>query len=534
MPAVSILLVCYSARGHQLVFRYPTDQKFQFSDNSLSDFLSPKQLMCDRRFQLSIDNFTFLGHPTLLNADRPGTGHKFSRDIQKRRLALSKNKVEDDDENNIKTHISMFNLVFAFKSEGGKSLLKELDNCYKNILTRVTAALKYEQLKRSYLRTEVELILSIKEGSFSEINNDKITQEQLMDKILNQSSLGKTLQEIFLSIQRVEQCHIVLNHSIDLSLNVKSTIAAPHQIYHNQAVEYSNVTANSAAKENFFFEDLSGKMLRPYKALLLLHDPEEIVKRLPSDPSPLLVELIQLVTPSICFEEIQAALDCSLSQIYRLAAHLVFWEQAKIIDVISSRNVYVVSNTLRSKNLTLLSESFSLQFPQMNLPTILSLLKSPNPYSSVVPIKENRNIYLEILTFLLRNDLVVQIHMYIYLVVPSAIRKKVRLKYTEGDKNTIENEQQPSQSKIQCTLFANDEPYLMPNPMAPNDIELEYLQLISNFQPPPYNEIFLKIAPYLGGKYHVGEISFRENIRNKELKLVLGRYKDFCITIFRS
>ncbi|KAJ3222192.1 Nitrogen permease regulator-like 3 [Clydaea vesicula] len=447
MPAVSILLVCYSARGHQLVFRYPTDQKFQFSDNSLSDFLSPKQLMCDRRFQLSIDNFTFLGHPTLLNADRPGTGHKFSRDIQKRRLALSKNKVEDDDENNIKTHISMFNLVFAFKSEGGKSLLKELDNCYKNILTRVTAALKYEQLKRSYLRTEVELILSIKEGSFSEINNDKITQEQLMDKILNQSSLGKTLQEIFLSIQRVEQCHIVLNHSIDLSLNVKSTIAAPHQIYHNQAVEYSNVTASSAAKENFFFEDLSGKMLRPYKALLLLHDPEEIVKRLPSDPSPLLVELIQLVTPSICFEEIQAALDCSLSQIYRLAG---------------------------------------------GSPVALDL------------------------------------------VVPSVIRKKVRLKYTEGDKNTIENEQQPSQSKIQCTLFANDEPYLMPNPMAPNDIELEYLQLISNFQPPPYNEIFLKIAPYLGGKYHVGEISFRENIRNKELKLVLGRYKDFCITIFRS
>jgi len=43
------------------------------------------------------------------------------------------------------------------------------------------------------------------------------------------------------------------------------------------------------------------------------------------------------------FEELQSILDCSLSHIYKLAAHLVYWRKARIIDVISIRNVYVIS-----------------------------------------------------------------------------------------------------------------------------------------------------------------------------------------------
>ena len=37
--------------------------------------------------------------------------------------------------------------------------------------------------------------------------------------------------------------------------------------------------------------------------------------------------------------------DCSLAQIFRIAAHLIYWRKAKIIDVISVRNIYVVSPT---------------------------------------------------------------------------------------------------------------------------------------------------------------------------------------------
>jgi hypothetical protein len=48
-------------------------------------------------------------------------------------------------------------------------------------------------------------------------------------------------------------------------------------------------------------DEIDFPMMRPYKSLLLLQDPEEIVGSMPADPSPLLVELVQLVTPSIWY-----------------------------------------------------------------------------------------------------------------------------------------------------------------------------------------------------------------------------------------
>lgn len=163
MNVVGIMLVSYSSRGHQLVFSYPDDRK-RFNgktDNGqssetflgidvrfISDILSPKVTLCDRAFELTIDDITFLGQATLLNADRPGTGNIHARAIQKRR---SKNLEE--------TQLTMFNLVIATDSSAC------LNSMFGHVVTKITAALKYEQLKRNYVRSETELILMIKEQS---------------------------------------------------------------------------------------------------------------------------------------------------------------------------------------------------------------------------------------------------------------------------------------------------------------------------------------------------------------------------------
>jgi hypothetical protein len=108
------------------------------------------------------------------------------------------------------------------------------------------------------------------------------------------------------------------------------------------------------------------------------------------------------------------------------------WKQAKIIDMISLRNVYIISPAADLHRLISgtsqalpdqvaedvvesdsLADQFSNQFPGMDLPSLLSELRIAKPYSAVVPAKENRTIYLEMLTFLLRQGLVKQLHMYI-------------------------------------------------------------------------------------------------------------------------
>ena len=131
-----------------MVFSYPPEHYehreketfLGFDSQLLSDILSPKTSLCDRQFTLSIDNITFIGHATLLNSDRPGGGNKYARAIQRRRSP--------------DVQLTMFNLVLAAGSKAGTMG----DMIYSHIISKITASLKYEQLKRNYVRKEADLV----------------------------------------------------------------------------------------------------------------------------------------------------------------------------------------------------------------------------------------------------------------------------------------------------------------------------------------------------------------------------------------
>ncbi|KND02915.1 uncharacterized protein SPPG_01996 [Spizellomyces punctatus DAOM BR117] len=597
---LGILLICYSSRGHQLVFSYPSDPKrvrgtsrdeqrsrlprnlpgssvgqpnevpevrdgagrdtlregisqrpstadlerakaclrpdaekfLGFDTHFLSDILSPKVALCDRQFQLTVDDVTFIGHPTLLHADRPGTGHRFARMIQKKRLAAHMGAAAPTSTNlqesvapgvtitpslsdrsssdpflksanspvNIASahQLSMFNLVFAMQPDRGQC---QVDTMYKHVISKITAALKYEQLKRGYIRKEAELILSIKDEAQVK-SLERVRLSDVMDQVLAESTLARCLAHIYNSITNDSVAHVVVNSSVDLSLHIPDRVSRP--------LALTESTTLARPKYAFGSEDTGSPILRPYHALLLLYDPEEILKALPLDPSPLLVELIQIVTPTQCFEELQTTLDCSLSQLYRLAAHLVHWQKAKIIDVISIRNVYVVSQGAELDLLPRLVQDFNSRFPQLDLPTILSDLSIPRPYSAIIPQKEFRTLYLEVLTFLLRYNLVTQLHMYIYLMIPEHICGKTVM---GGEAEA------PGPPAV-----------FIPDPARATEVEREWINKLAYEHPPAIGSLFLRLAPYFSGKYHVEEIVFRENLTKKDLRTILSRFREVVVS----
>jgi hypothetical protein len=119
-----------------------------------------------------VDQIAFVGHATLLNADRPGTGHQFSRAIQRRRGTRA--SVASDGSPVIPSasavttnhHLTMFHLVLAVRTSSKADTDDTyLDALYSHIVSKVASALKYEQLRRLYIRKEAELILSIKEDA---------------------------------------------------------------------------------------------------------------------------------------------------------------------------------------------------------------------------------------------------------------------------------------------------------------------------------------------------------------------------------
>ena len=348
--------------------------------------------------------------------------------------------------------ISLVHLVLVFDGQiDSKFITAEI--------AKISTILQYEQIKRDFVMKQVETIFNLR---------DKFSSHQ---DIISNSSLAENIASIYDAVKSNKLCRFLINSSVDVSIL--------------PTIDHVNETS-----------------LRPYKALLLLDDAESIINNLPKDPSPLLVQLIQIVTPFICFEDIQSVLDCSLSQIYRLAAHLVYWRQAKIINVLSQRNIYIVSKDADLKSLPELSISFNEKFPGYNLYQILSLLKTQNPYSTIPNFKENKQTYLEILLFLFKNNLAIQLNFYIYLMIPSSITSE-KVGHVVADTRNL------------------------------TDLEQDYINQIGNTQPDPYISIFNSILPFLGGKFSINEISFFTGVSRKDFKTVLGRYREYFITCLK-
>lgn len=691
-------LQSFSSRTTGSLFYMGKESFAGYDSYFLSDILSPKVALCDKEFRLTVDNMTFVGHPTLLHADRPGTGHRFARMIQRKRfpkvydqslnasnwskksskkksvpyinldenhgddlmtpdsynngsffggltmdsnpkldisltnislnnqedtfikcgnglfndnegvpwvasannmsginsnnhvyLNHSENKVDviiEDNKLDLSSHnkaknlrnisnfeyesnnaykdkidiklddlndsyidsltgqvananqLTMFNIVFAVEPTQQDTFSDDVTNLYIHVISKLTAALKHEQLKRGFIRRETELILAIKEEAQAAYSK-RMTQAEVIERIMQESSLANCLAHVYNCVRAGTVCHVVINSSVDLSLQVPEHL-----------IKAKNQTRNF---QSTLTQSEYTPVIRPYHALLLLYDPEEVLKFLPLDPTPLLIDLIRMVTPSYSFEELHTLLNCSLAQLYKLAAHLVHWRVAKIIDVVSVKNVYVLHPEARIDDR--LINDFSDRYPQLpELTDTLAKLSMPSPFSSIIPRKEYRTLYLEVLTYLLRHNLVNQLHMYIFLLIPGSIkvieRENVQSIYRRSSsgfiiqdsmKNNDGNEKDGKDKNKNMKLKNENNSIIYEGDFSTVSDALydqlsveqqEWLEQISRKLAPStmVSELFLRLAPYFMAKIHVEEILFRENLRRKDLKLILMSYKSILHT----
>jgi hypothetical protein len=107
----------------------------------------------------------------------------------------------------------------------------------------------------------------------------------MLERVLQQSSLARLLVHLYHSIKENSISHLVINTSLDLSLKVPRTSAKD-----SHGFGYLPFDPRCSIKDF--------PVLRPYHCLLLLHYAEEILRCLPLDASPLLYELIEVVTPT--------------------------------------------------------------------------------------------------------------------------------------------------------------------------------------------------------------------------------------------
>ncbi|KAG9304606.1 hypothetical protein G9A89_020170 [Geosiphon pyriformis] len=500
------------------------EKLFGFKTSFLADILSPK-LKSSKKFQLTIDELTFVGQPVFLSSDRSGSNNESTKIEYNTKGAQSPNQknlelfqenghesLEDpcaapSDNNHSpnstmkyskeqQSHLTLFHLVFVLEPPE-LELNRQIENIYKHVITKLTAALRYEQLRCDYVLIEAEKILSIKDEGM--IANK--TFDDIMETTIKQSSLAKTIAQVYHSISSDSIAHVIINDYIDLSLQIPPL--APSLFF------------SPLDNDRDWYEYAHFPVIAPYHTLLLLEDPEEILKSMPLDANPTLVQLIQILTPTQRLADLCTLLDCSLAQIYRLAAHLIYWRKAKLINVISVRNVYVISPTADLNSLSSLNADFNHIFDR-DLFGFLALLATPKPYAGIIPSKDHRTMYLEVITYLLRKDIVVQLHAYFLIMIPHHIKLGLSLEeYEEKMRNTsVENESNG------LSPIISDNNALISAPEQASPIEKEWLKRKTLNQPKEIDALFERLIKYFNGKHHVEEILFRENISRRDLKMV--------------
>ncbi|KAI7882181.1 UPF0171-domain-containing protein [Lichtheimia hyalospora FSU 10163] len=543
---LTILLVVCSTGGHHFLFNYPPNPrrpiastsnrnyKSPFSPSSLqkrssspcpdardyppatkenilnfdTEFLAgalaPKLPLCDGKFQLSIDELTFVGHPVSLSSGKsssPSTSNGSSSTAEEH-----------------KSHMTLFHVVFVL-SPPDLELYAQVDALYTHVVRRYTAALQYEQLRCGYIQDEFDKILTIRENA-----NKGLPYEDLIQDILRESSLARDIKQIYTALSTDSIAHIIINDFIDLSLQIpvfgESSMGSTQRAQDSHYASLMDIYGVSG------YEYDNYPVICPYHTLLLLEDPEEVLKNMPLDASPTLVQLVQILTPTQSLQELHLVLDCSLAQIYRLAAHLIYWRKAKLIHTIHARNIYVVSPQAKLEDLASLNADFKMHVavPNLDLPRLLSQLSIAKPLH-VIASKEFRNQYLEAITYLVRKDLVVQLHMFLVLVDPTA---------REDDTTALSRRSSSNSSNMANN--ASPPPHSaegIPSSSSPGMAERQRLRrFIHDKAPKEITDLFERLVPYMDGKHHIEEIMYREGVSRKQLNLVLKYYRDNIVTVY--
>lgn len=534
---VSIILVTAGSRGQSLLFRYPfippcqterrekeipknrfalgkveenTDTRnfsgikdghlIGFSDSTLANILSPKSDACGTKFELKVEEVLFVGHPTLAH-------ERHDREFKRNDSSSRKDDVM----------MKLFNVVFVLQASVEPSVV----HCYHDLSKRIAIALKHEEIRCRYLSSERETMLSVHD-EMSAMPED--CAESPFQHILPKSKLARDLQDVFKSLCATGSVRLKINGWVNVSF------CLPHKVH--------NLNEGSIhIKPETIHKSLAA--IRPYHTLLFLVNEGYLIDSLPGDCSPAVTRLVRMASPLKSFQTLSQDTDIPLSQVFAIAAHLVYWGMATIIYPLCESNVYVVAPDSSTNISSPLVEEFTSRFPKMSLLNVLSEFSLPTPLSehnNPLGLPQHQAKQVQMVVWMLQRRLLIQLHTYVFLVptVQSDQWPDVengglgrggrRVRWTFGDSfpeglsSFTADQQEPNEKETHPELeeelkgltFAERKSVLQ----VPAALDQEDLKL------------FARLTPYFRGNHHLEEVMYYENLRRSQLLTLIEKFRD--------
>lgn len=369
---------------------------------------------------------------------------KDAANVTKEKAKYRKTRRKDD--------LSMFHVVFAMSPPPLEYHLR-VDEMYDHVVKKFSRALKWEQARSSFVSLEAMAIARMTNGfgagkligDLPGANCCMMTLTlpgpnpplaPLYHELLKASILAKAIANVYSSISACRIAHVKLTPSLSLSLQIPmstSTSVLPSLIQ-PQLPGLWLTTATSIPIDDD--AHVSNSHLASHFTLLLLSDLHSIMADVHSTNSPLTEPLghyLRVSKPTKSFLQISQSSGIALSDIQFLASHLIYWRRARAIPPLHQRDTYIVSPNADMSKLVSATSSFAKLFPTLpSLPKILNLLSSiPRPYSTLIPSKDHKPAYMEILAWLFRNGWVTQLRTFAWVRVPPHISQGVARKDRE-------------------------------------------------------------------------------------------------------
>lgn len=170
--------------------------------------------------------------------------------------------------------------------------------------------------------------------------------------------------------------------------------------------------------------------LAKHFALLLLDNEQTILRDIATSAGPLVPQLINYIRsspPTKSFAKVSARASISLNDIRQLADHLVYWRRARAVPPLHQRDTYIVSPNADMRKLAAACRAYETTFPTLpSLPKMLSALSGPpRPYGTLIPSKDHKDAYFQILAWLLRGGWVTQLRTFAWVRVDKEIKVAV-------------------------------------------------------------------------------------------------------------
>lgn len=179
-------------------------------------------------------------------------------------------------------------------------------------------------------------------------------------------------------------------------------------------------------------DDVGGNLLSPHAALLLLEDKETLLKEIEGDGKDLtspLAYFIRELTPTKSLQRLSFTLSLPLTDMQFLARHLIYWRRARAIPPLHIRDTYIVSPNSDMRELPSATALYAARFSALpSLPKMLqSLSAKPIQYGYLIPSKDHKAAYMDILAWLLRGGWVTQLRTFAWIKVSPAVKVAVAI-----------------------------------------------------------------------------------------------------------